>query len=311
MTSHPARPRHRRAAPHHRRWGSLLLAAATAIVVSLTIAPPADAASASVLGSDGDRATLQQQVGVPLASHAYGTLNGPVLNARLVNFQSNVSWRTVANAAPGSVAYNNVVRWAHGVQSNGHPTMLTFNHEPEAHASAWLGSSGDFVAAWQHVVNIFRAQGVTNVEWVWNMTANAFFVRPSDRRYANYWYPGDAYVTSVGIDGDNYYNCGPGSGTWRSMSTIMAPGVAFAVAHHKKVVLPETATTADPSNSARKAAWITDAHAYLRANAAVFSGVFYWNDKHVGVGGCNFRISTPAEIAAFSALAHDPLFSGK
>ena len=67
-------------------------------------------------------------------------------------------------------------------------------------------SPATFVAAWRHIVDIFRAHGARNVTWLW--TVNII------RRHGKIpnpapWWPGKSYVTSVGIDA--YYLSRPGS----------------------------------------------------------------------------------------------------
>jgi hypothetical protein len=52
-----------------------------------------------------------------------------------------------------------------------------------------------YVAAWQHVVNLFRAQGVTNVRWVFNVGGDL-----TNNPLPAGTYPGDAYVDYVGAD---------------------------------------------------------------------------------------------------------------
>ena len=57
-----------------------------------------------------------------------------------------------------------------------------------------------WVAAWRHIVNVFRQQGADDVTWLW--TVNIIAERngvPSPTA----WWPGSSYVTWVGIDG--YY----------------------------------------------------------------------------------------------------------
>ena len=59
-----------------------------------------------------------------------------------------------------------------------------------------------FVAAWRHIVTLFRALGARNVTWLWtvniiNDAHGGKIPRPSQ------WWPGNSYVNWVGIDG--YY----------------------------------------------------------------------------------------------------------
>jgi hypothetical protein len=55
------------------------------------------------------------------------------------------------------------------------------------------------VAAWRHLVTLFRSAGADNVTWVWTIQADESGTRP----IAAFW-PGAQYVNWVGIDGYYY-----------------------------------------------------------------------------------------------------------
>jgi hypothetical protein len=53
-----------------------------------------------------------------------------------------------------------------------------------------------YVDAWQHVVTLFRQAGAANVAWLWTVNvASPGVSAPAD------WWPGQAYVGMVGLDG--------------------------------------------------------------------------------------------------------------
>jgi hypothetical protein len=98
--------------------------------------------------------------------------------------------------------YNSDLRtYADEAKAFGKPVIISF--APEANGD-WYGwgygntSPTTWVAAWRHVVTVFRQQGATNVTWMWTM--NAPF--PNSGPVSDYW-PGSAYVDIVGLDG--YY----------------------------------------------------------------------------------------------------------
>ena len=89
--------------------------------------------------------------------------------------------------------------------------IVTFHHEPEAGPNTAYGNNEDFKAAFRKFVEVFRAEGATNVSFAWTMTHWAFEVgdsRPSDRRRAAIWYPGDDVVDFIAGDPYNWNNCG-------------------------------------------------------------------------------------------------------
>lgn len=279
------------------------LATALSLAVSTFTAPSAQASYPILLGASGDADELQAQVGVPLARHYFGQLNGRVPAGRLVNMKPNVTWSRVATAQTGSAVHADIVRWADTINARPGRVLFTFSHEPEGASSDWLGSNTEFIAAFKRVQTIFRNRGVDNVEYTWNMTSNAFRVPSTDDRYAPKWYPGDAYVDNVATAGYNWYNCGEGKGNWESLESRASAPLAFAKRHGKPYVLAEFASQRDP----RRAQWIRDAHTWLKANRAYIRGAFYYNTSDARPG-CYWRLTTEAEISAFKTMASDPAF---
>jgi hypothetical protein len=95
--------------------------------------------------------------------------------------------------------------YAEAVRAYHHPVILSFGHEMNGDWFSWgykKTPAATFVAAWRHIVKLFRALGAQNVTWLWtvnivNDTQRGKIPRPSP------WWPGSAYVNWVGIDG--YY----------------------------------------------------------------------------------------------------------
>lgn len=109
---------------------------------------------------------------------------------------------TVASIAAGrSDAY--LRAFAGQVKAFRYPVVLSFGHEMNGDWYPWgkgHASPAAFVAAWRHVVDVFRAQGAANVTWLW--TVNAVNASAAPLRQ---WWPGSGYVDWVGIDGYYYF----------------------------------------------------------------------------------------------------------
>lgn len=250
-------------------------------------------------GVDGTVSTAAN--GMTLARHVYGQLSGNVPNARMVTMgTSGQSYSAIAAAKPGSATYNNIVRWADTIKARGALTFFGFVHEPEVKYQAHWGTPSQYIAAYRHVTDIFRSQNVTNVRFVWQMTAYAF--RTGGSQAASNYYPGDAYVDDVGADPYNWGSC-RGPGPWVQLSTVADPVLAFARAHGKLVILTEFAST----GGSGRAAWLNSAHQYLVANRSVFQGAFYFDHAPTTAegAGCNFSLRSSADIAAFRAIVSD------
>jgi hypothetical protein len=92
--------------------------------------------------------------------------------------------------------------YASAVRAYRHPVVIGFGSEMNGTWNSWEwrhASPAAWVAAWRHLVGLFRRLGVTNVTWLW--TVNVTEPDPGPIRD---WWPGASYVTWVGIDGYFY-----------------------------------------------------------------------------------------------------------
>jgi hypothetical protein len=110
---------------------------------------------------------------------------------------SGVSLASIA--AGGSDAY--LRSYADAVVAFGHPVILSFGHEMNGNWYSWGDGHtppATFVAAWRHIVRVFRAAGAANATWLW--AVNSIEGAASS---LSQWWPGAAWVNWTGIDG--YY----------------------------------------------------------------------------------------------------------
>lgn len=177
--------------------------------------------------------------------------------------------------------------FAEAVRSYRGAVILSFGHEMNGSWYSWgygHTSPAVFVAAWRHIVSLFRALGARNVTWLWtvniiNDTRTGTIPSPSR------WWPGNLYVNWVGIDG---YYLKP---TWQ-FAPLFGPTIA-AVREltGAPILIAETGAVA----AANQPAKITD----------LFSGIhqygllgFVWFDSTNSIDQ-DFSINTPAALAAF------------
>jgi hypothetical protein len=114
--------------------------------------------------------------------------------------QIDPTYASVSAIAAG--AYDLYLRgYADSVRDFGHAVVIGFGHEMNGNWYSWgYGhiAPPTFVAAWRHIVTVFRGEGADNVTWLWTVNQD----RPGTGPVAAWW-PGARYVTWVGIDG--YY----------------------------------------------------------------------------------------------------------
>jgi hypothetical protein len=92
--------------------------------------------------------------------------------------------------------------YADSVRGFGHAVVIGFGHEMNAPWYSWgyrHVPAPTFVAAWRHIVTVFRARGAENVTWLWTVNQDGSNTGPIVS-----WWPGAKYVTWVGIDGYYY-----------------------------------------------------------------------------------------------------------
>lgn len=114
--------------------------------------------------------------------------------------QIDPTYASVSAIAAGT--YDSYLRtYADSVRSYAHSVVIGFGHEMNAPWYSWGYGNvkpGTFVAAWRHIVTLFKQEGAENVTWLWTINQNSKGTGPIAS-----WWPGRAYVTWVGIDG--YY----------------------------------------------------------------------------------------------------------
>jgi hypothetical protein len=108
---------------------------------------------------------------------------------------------SVSKIAAGG--YDSYLRsFADSVREFDQPVVIGFGHEMNAYWYSWgYGNlpASTFVAAWRHIVTLFRAQHADNVTWLWTLQADERGTGP-----ISHWWPGAKYVTWIGIDGYYY-----------------------------------------------------------------------------------------------------------
>ena len=177
--------------------------------------------------------------------------------------------------------------FAQAVRAYDRSVVMGFGHEMNGYWYSWSyqhTSPAAFVAAWRHIVNLFRAEGARNVTWMW--TINVIHQPPRVQRPGPWW-PGKSYVTWVGIDG-YYYNS---SSTFASLfgPTIVAVRALTAA----PILISETAV----APAAGQPAKIADLFAGIRLYGLL--GFVWFDSVHVA----DWRLSSPSAFAAFRRSA--------
>lgn len=185
----------------------------------------------------------------------------------------------------------------------GKPMYIRLGHEMNLSGSGFQqGVPGDtpaeFVDFWRHVVTIFRQEHATNVEWVWSPNVDCAGACP----FAAY-YPGDAWVDWVALDGYNY--AAVDGVPWMTFDQVFGSSYAELSSLTSKPMM--IAETASAEQGGDKAQWIAQTYAristaYPRVHAVVWFNRVKETDWTVS--------SSAASLAAFRAVVASPTYSG-
>ena len=111
--------------------------------------------------------------------------------------------KNVSLASIASGRYDAYLRsYATAVMAFGDQVVLSFGHEMNGNWYSWgygHTSSAVFVAAWRHIVTVFRAVGANNVTWLWTVNVMSD-TRGGDLPSPTSWWPGSSYVTWCRIE---------------------------------------------------------------------------------------------------------------
>jgi beta-mannanase len=175
------------------------------------------------------------------------------------------------------------------------PVLIRFAHEMNGDWYPWaVGVNGttarQYVTAWRHVVNLFRAVGAGNARWVWSPNV----VRRTQSPLAATW-PGAGYVDWVGLDG---YNGGSALnwGGWLTPEEIFTKTLTDvrAIAPNTPVMITETGCVEAGGD---KADWIRALFGWIERHPDVRALVWFNKDAQA-----DWRITT--SDAARAAFAH-------
>jgi hypothetical protein len=163
-------------------------------------------------------------------------------------------------------------KWAEDAQKLEGPFFLRLGHEMnDPYRYPWgphNNDPADFIAAWRHVVELFRAAGTDNAIWVWSP-------HPAYPPF-DLFYPGDEYVDWLGVTTLNYGTIAPWS-QWWTFNEIFKPCYDSLSHHDKPIMITEFGSL---SVGGDRAEWFAAAlEALPRDYPAVKGLVFFHNSS--------------------------------
>jgi hypothetical protein len=209
-------------------------------------------------------------------------------------------------------------RFAKDAKEFNQTLLIRFMHEFNGNWYVWSGNKNGkanggpdkVVAVWRYVVDKFKQAGADNVKWLWvphgpstDLSTDAW------NNVSNYW-PGDAYVDWIGLDGYNFYPVDPWGGQ-RPLrdfdNCFRALYDSCAKLGDQPMMIAEFGTGEFENEGFDKAAWITDAFTKIKTEYPRVKIYTWFNINKELDWRAN---SSPEALEAFVNAMEDPYYIG-
>ena len=194
-------------------------------------------------------------------------------------------WTVIAGGSHDS----QIQALAKRIKGFGHPMSFSFDEEPEGRLQAGETDPRTYVAAYRHIHDLFAAERVTNVVWVWNVSGAI-----SDNGLYPYLWPRADYVDWIGYDPYNWFDCSAHPASWQDFDQIVAPFYNWVGAEtsngmaRKPLMLAEWGTVENRAGALpNKGQWFADAARELPNWPAIRAAVYFDESKQ-----CDWRVTT-------------------
>lgn len=203
-------------------------------------------------------------------------------------------WSVSCGQIASGVSDAYITSVANAIRTLNVPVAMSFGHEMNAPWYPWgtqQTTPAQFVAAWQHIHDLFAQAGATNVIWIWDPND----IYPVANVQLNLLYPGDAYVDWAGITGYWTQN-GP-----RTFATLYQPTInEIRQFTQKPIIIAETSVEPGTAEVASLNALF---HA-VQENPGIVGFVWYDYDK-----GGDWRLENRSDVkSAFATAVANPVF---
>jgi len=218
-----------------------------------------------------------------------------------------------------------LTRWAEAAKRDNLPLIVEFGVEVNIDSFSWNGrwnGGGDtdrygdpnlpdgperFRDAYRHIIDLFRAQGIKNISWVFHVNAQGWPEESWNSMAA--YYPGDDYIDWIGI---SIFGPRPG-GEWQTFTEILDRSYLefSAISTEKPLAILEFGVVGD-SATGDKAGWIRDALESIKnGRYPRIKAISYWHETWENDDGTlsNLRVdSSPEALEAYREEIADSFF---
>ncbi len=219
-----------------------------------------------------------------------------------------------------------LIQWAEDAKKTDIPLIIEFGTEVNGDWFSWNGrwngggeshQYGDpnlpdgperFRDAYRHIIDLFRAQGVKNITWVFHVDAYACPEESWNSMAA--YYPGDNYIDWIGV---SVYGPQKTGEEWQTFTEIFDDSYPefSSISTEKPLAVLEFGVI-DDSTTGNKAAWIQDALESIKnGKYPRIKAISYWHETWENEDGTisNLRLdSSPEALEAYRKEIADSFF---
>lgn len=200
---------------------------------------------------------------------------------------------------------NYLARFGKMAGKYGKPVVIRWGHEMNGNWYPWSGAMNgnsyeSYIKTYRYVHDKVVQAGGANIIWAWSPNCESF---PGELwNQALKYYPGDAYVDWIAVDGYNWGTSQPYT-SWKSFNEIFGSIYRSLVKHHpsKPIMIGEFGCSSKGGN---KAKWI---NAFFKTVKEKYPNVRGWIWFNINKE-TDWRYDSDAEsLAAFKAGLSDPM----
>jgi len=209
-------------------------------------------------------------------------------------------------------------RFAMDAKAFNQKVLMRFLHEFNGNWYVWSGNKNGqanggpqkVVEVWRYVVDRFKKVGADNVKWLWVPHGPSTDLSTASWNDVSEYWPGDAYVDWIGLDGYNFYPKDPWGGV-RPLrdfdNCFRALYEASSVLGDQPMMIAEFGTGEFQSDNFDKASWVTDAFKKIKTEYPRIK-IFTWFNINKEL---DWRVnSSPESLDAFRKAMKDPYYIG-
>ncbi len=164
-------------------------------------------------------------------------------------------------------------KWGKAARSAKDTVMLRFGFEMNGDWFTWGGQPRAFIKAYRHAYSQIMQSRPKRL--VWMFSPNVLWADKTFEQNIRPYYPGDAYVDMIGLDGYNFGDNHSKDHQWRSYHQVFEKTISTVQVFKKPVMITEIGCADDE----RKAIWLQNFLVQVQKDRRIRGFIYFNYDK--------------------------------